>query len=123
VHTPGHESPREAKHAAYAARAAALRVIAKGYAAGVSARLDEIAGIAGYSPLALYGIAHGRSWSSMGLLEGEELLWGDDNNVALRLTNSEQMVLLFALKALHSIECFRRRELLAGPRTDDQSRN
>jgi len=56
VHTPGYEAPREAKHAAYAARAAALRVIAKGYAAGVSARLDEIAGIAGYSSLALYGI-------------------------------------------------------------------
>lgn len=70
------------------------------------------------------GFAHGRSWSSMGLLEREELPLGDDNKVVLRLTNSEQMALFFALKALHSIErLLQRREFLAGPRAYDQSRN
>lgn len=68
------------------------------------------------------GFAHGRSWASMGVLEREELPLGDDNNIVLRLTNSDQMALYFALKALHSIErLLQRREFLAGLRTYDAS--
>ena len=68
------------------------------------------------------GFAHGRSWASMGVLEREELPLGDDDNLVLRLTNSDQMALYFVLKALHSIErLLQRREFLAGLRTHDAS--
>lgn len=40
------------------------------------------------------GFAHGRPWSSMGLLKREELPMGDDNNVVFRLS-SEQIALFF----------------------------
>jgi hypothetical protein len=66
------------------------------------------------------GFAHGRSWASMGLLERDELPLGDEHNVVLRLTNSDQMALFFTLRALHSIErLLQRREFLAGLRTHD----
>jgi len=68
------------------------------------------------------GFAHGRSWASMGFLQREELQLGDEDNVVLRMTNSDEMALYFALKGLHSIELLlQRREFLAGLRTNDAS--